>query len=211
MEFEDRITKKCNLEFNDSISTYDGWGAQQNYNAFEVFFNFIGDIKPKRILEIGTSIGGFTCFLKHSCNVHEIDCDVRTYDINLVGWMDSILKMGIDARVENIFLNNYTEIPDEVIEYIQSEGTTVILCDGGNKKLEFDILSNYLKPGDFIFGHDYSYDREKFENEIYQKIWNWHELSESDISVPCDRNNLKDYQRDVFESVVWASKRKAYE
>ena len=52
MEYEDKVYKKSNLEHNDSISTYDGWGAQQNPNAFEVFYNFLNEIKPLRILEI---------------------------------------------------------------------------------------------------------------------------------------------------------------
>ena len=66
MEYEDKVYKKSNLEHNDSISTYDCWGAQQNPNAFEVFYNFLNEIKPLRILEIGTSLGGFTSFLNYA-------------------------------------------------------------------------------------------------------------------------------------------------
>jgi cephalosporin hydroxylase len=43
---------------------YKGYTAQQHYDAFDVFKPFISEIKPKRILEIGTAGGGFTLFLR---------------------------------------------------------------------------------------------------------------------------------------------------
>ena len=208
MIYEDKITKKCSLEHNDSISTYNGWGAQQNYNVFEVFHNFIEEVKPKRILEIGTSLGGFTSFLKYTTDKLNIPCEVLTFDIHEKYWYGELVSMGIKVRIENIFLNDFTEVTQEVIDFIKSDGTTIVLCDGGDKVREFNVLSNYLKEGDYILGHDYAFDREKFETSINRKIWNWHELSESDIVDACNRNNLEDYNRETFESVVWVCKTK---
>jgi hypothetical protein len=193
MTFENKITKKCNLEHNDSISTYNGWGAQQNYNAFEVFHNFINDVKPKRILEIGTSLGGFTSFLKYTSDKLGVQ----------------LTSMGIDVRIKNVFSEGYTEVDQEVIDFIKSDGTTIILCDGGDKVREFNILSNYMKSGDFILGHDYAFDKNTFDEKVNRKLWNWHELSEKDIENACNRNNLKDYNREIFESVVWICKQKS--
>jgi hypothetical protein len=95
---------------------------------------------------------------------------------------------------------------EEVINYIQGDGITIVLCDGGWKIGEFNLISNYIKNGDFILAHDYAEDKEKFELKIKNKIWNWHEISESDIFDACERNNLQDYQRNIFESVVWVCK-----
>jgi predicted O-methyltransferase YrrM len=209
MNYENNITKKCSLEHNDSISTYKGWGAQQNFNAFEVFHNFIRDVKPKRILEIGTSLGGFTSFLKYTCNKMQIPCDILTYDIHEKSWYKDLTDMGIDVRIENIFSNEYQTLSQEVIDFIRLDGTTIVLCDGGDKVREFNILSDYLKRGDFILGHDYAVNRDVFEESINKKIWNWHELSESDIKNACDRNLLEDYNRTTFESVVWVCKIKS--
>jgi cephalosporin hydroxylase len=209
MTYENNITKKCSLEHNDSISTYKGWGAQQNFNAFEVFHNFIRDVKPKRILEIGTSLGGFTSFLKYTCNKMQIPCDILTYDIHEKSWYKDLTDMGIDVRIENIFSNEYQTLSQEVIDFIRLDGTTIVLCDGGDKVREFNILSDYLKSGDFILGHDYAVNRDTFEESINKKIWNWHELSESDIKNACDRNLLEDYNRTTFESVVWVCKIKS--
>jgi predicted O-methyltransferase YrrM len=82
MNIQENITKFTNLEANDSLSAFQGHTAQQYHGAFEVFYNFIKDVKPKRILEIGTSLGGFTTFLKLSCNELNLDTDIRSYDIN---------------------------------------------------------------------------------------------------------------------------------
>jgi hypothetical protein len=132
-----------------------------------------------------------------------------TFDIYEKSWYNELSKMGIDVRIENIFSNEYQTLSQEVIDFIRLDGTTIVLCDGGDKVREFNILSDYLKKGDFILGHDYAVNKDTFEEKINKKIWNWHELSESDIKNACDRNLLEDYNRTTFESVVWVCKIKS--
>ena len=64
MNIQENITKFTNLELNDSLSAFRGHTAQQSHNAYQVFYDFISEVKPSRILEIGTALGGFTEFLK---------------------------------------------------------------------------------------------------------------------------------------------------
>jgi len=64
-------------------------------------------------------------------------------------------------------------------------------------------LSNYLKVGDFILAHDYAENKENFEEKIKLKIWNWHEIQFSDIKEACEKNNLDNFQKEIFENVVW--------
>ncbi len=206
MEYEDKVYKKSSLEHNDSISTYDGWGAQQNPNAFEVFYYFLNEIKPSRILEIGTSLGGFTSFLNYATKRLDIPCHILSYDIYYKEWYEDMIKEGIDVRVENVFNSHYTEVKQEVIDFINQDGTTLILCDGGSKIHEFKILSDYMKSGDFIMAHDYSENKETFKNNVYMKIWNWHEISDEDIQEACDKNNLVNYNKNVFDTVAWVCK-----
>ena len=209
MIYKDKITKKSNLEKNDSLTIYDGkWSAQQNPNAFESFFYFIKEIRPKRILEIGSATGGFTFFLKETVDNLNLDCDILSFDIFEYPAYGEIRGLGVDIQVKNVFDDNYENVSQYVIDYIQSDGTTLILCDGGNKKEEFKCLSKYIKEGDFMLGHDYSYDEKTFEEKINRKIWNWVELTEEDIYESCLNNNLIDYRRDVFESIVWICKTK---
>jgi cephalosporin hydroxylase len=204
----ENITRKSDLSNNDSLSMYLNHACQQNHNAFEVFYNFLTEIKPKRILEIGTALGGFTSFLKIVSDENNLDISILSYDIYRREWYDEMIESGIDVRVEDVFSDNYQSVKQEVIEFIQSEGTTIVLCDGGNKISEFNLLSNYLKKDDYILAHDYVHDTEKFEREINNKIWNWCEITENDIMESCEINNLLDYNPEIFASVVWACKQK---
>lgn len=206
MDFNERITKKSDMLANDGLSSYMGLAAQQNHNVYEVFYDFLNDVKPKRILEIGTALGGFTQFLRKTSNELGNETDILSYDIYRMDWYDDITKQNVDIRVENVFGPNYESVNQEVIDYIKQDGVTVVLCDGGNKVGEFNLLSNYLKEGDFIMAHDYADNRENFNENYYQKIWNWHEISDGDIEGACQRNNLKPYNKEKFDSVVWVCK-----
>mgnify|MGYP003342371251 CR=1 FL=1 len=64
MNIQEKITKFTNLIDNDSLSAFMGHSAQQSHNVYQIFYDFLLEVKPKRILEIGTALGGFTEFLK---------------------------------------------------------------------------------------------------------------------------------------------------
>ena len=208
MNFNDEITKEVNLIMNDGLSSYMGMASQQNHNVYEVFYNFLNDVKPKRILEIGTALGGFTQFLKKVSDELQLDINILSYDIYEMTWYQTMIQNDIDVRVENVFDSNYQSVKQEVIDFIQQGGITLVLCDGGNKVGEFNLLSNYIKEGDFIMAHDYADNRENFDTNFNRKIWNWHEIQDSDINESCLRNNLKSYNKEIFDSVVWVCKTK---
>ena len=169
MNIEQEITRYTNLEANDSLSAFRGHTAQQYHGAFEVFYNFIKNVKPKRILEIGTSLGGFTTFLKIVCDDLNLDTNIRSYDIFKHPWYDDIIALGIDIRVENIFTDHFLDFNSEVKDYIKQDGVTIVLCDGGWKIGEFNVISPYIKPNDFILAHDYAETKEVFQTKILIK------------------------------------------
>lgn len=206
MEIREHITKLTNLAENDSLSSFKGHTAQQFHGAFEVFYEFIKETKPKRILEIGTALGGFTTFLKIICDELNLDTNIRSYDIHRHPWYEDIVNLGVDLRVENIFSDGFLDMDQEVKDFIKQDGITIVLCDGGWKIGEFNLISDYIKIGDFILAHDYAENREIFDEKIYGKVWNWLEIQESDIYDSCVRNNLHPYQKDVFENVAWVCK-----
>jgi len=203
MNIQEEITRFTDLEANDSLSAFRGHTAQQNHGAFKVFYDFIKDVKPKRILEIGTSLGGFTTFLKIVCDDLDLDTNIRSYDINRHSWYDDIIKLGVDIRVENIFNEGFKDFSEEVKEYIREDGTTIVLCDGGWKIGEFNVISKYIKNNDFILTHDYAENKEVFETKILNKIWNWHEIQKSDIQNSIDTNNLIEFLPEIFSNVAW--------
>lgn len=208
MFIQENITRKSDLAQNDSLSAYLGHAAQQNSNAYETFYNFLQAVRPKRILEIGTGLGGFSMFLKTVCNELELDTTIVTYDVNSRQEYKALLDAGIDVRVENIFNAGYTQVKQQVLEYIQNDGVTLVLCDGGYKIGEFNLLSNHIKVGDFIMAHDYAPDSKFFSEEVYKKLWNWHEIQDSNIQDAVDRNKLVSYNADEFVKAVWVCKQK---
>lgn len=52
--------------------------------------------------------------------------------------------------------------------------------------------------------HDYAPNTEYFEQYMRNKIWNWHEIQDSDIIDSCEKYGLKPYMREEFLSVAWA-------
>jgi cephalosporin hydroxylase len=204
----EKITRHSDLANNDSLSAYLGYVAQQNPNAYETFYKFIQAVRPKRILEIGTGLGGFSMFLKSVCNELQLDTTIVTYDVNSRQEYKALAEAGVDVRIENIFDAGYTQVNQQVLDYIQSDGVTLVLCDGGYKIGEFNLLSNYIKVGDFIMAHDYAPDSKFFSDEVYKKLWNWHEIQDSNIQDAVDRNKLVSYNADEFVKAVWVCKQK---
>jgi hypothetical protein len=208
MEINNNITKYTDLSNDDSLSSFKGHTAQQFHGAYEVFYEFIKEVKPSRILEIGTALGGFTNFLKIVCDELNLNTNIRSYDIHKHPWYDGMVDSGIDVRVENIFTEKFLDMDQEVKNYINQEGITIVLCDGGWKVGEFNLISKYIKSGDFILAHDYAENREIFDEKIYGKIWNWFEISDSDIHQSTVDNNLEIYKKDTFEGVAWTCRKK---
>ena len=143
--------------------TYKGLTAMQHSSVQEKFTKLINEIKPNKVLEIGTSSGGLTLMIRDILDENGLESTkLVTYDINDPIYLRYHVENGsnIDIRVESIFDNRYEEFEnaEECLDFIESTGTTLILCDGGNKKNEFKLFSKHLKIGDVIMAHDYSFD-----------------------------------------------------
>jgi cephalosporin hydroxylase len=203
---EENINRRSNLQESDSLSCYMGHCAQQNPNAFKVFYDFLDKYRPNRILEIGTAMGGFTIFLKITCDELGLDIPIRSYDIHGRQSYETMIESGIDVRVEDIFTEGYQDVVKDALDFIQDEGSTLVLCDGGHKISEFNLLSKFIKSGDYIMAHDYASDSEYFNNYVNGVLWNWHEIQDSDIQSSVDQYNLKPFMQDEFQKAVWVSK-----
>lgn len=56
--------------------------------------------------------------------------------------------------------------------------------------------------------HDYVANKEEFDKNYYNKIWNWMEIQDSDIQQVSEEQNLINYNQENFSKVVWVCKRK---
>jgi len=190
---------------------YRGIMTQQCSNIADVFRKLFTTIKPKTIIEIGTSHGGLTLLIRDILDEENMfDVNLITYDKDKFHYLDSHIENGknIDSRIKNIFNHTWDNLSEfeEISNLIQQNGITIVLCDGGYKKAEFRLLSDLIKTGDIIMGHDYSPTKEYFEENINNKIWNWLELTDNDITESCLKNNLEPFMDEEFKQVVWVCK-----
>lgn len=193
--------------------TYKGLPALQHPAIREVFRELLKVKKPRRIIEIGTEYGGLTLMLQDLLiELDLVETIIRTYDIKDPKFLlkhegrTSIIEIVKKDLFEYSPFRLKEESVKELEEFIGIEGTTLILCDGGNKIEEFKVMSDLIREGDIIMAHDYAKDEKTFKEEIYGKIWNWFEIQESDIRSAIERNNLKPYMEADFEEVVWICK-----
>lgn len=206
MDISSNITKRVVLKTNDGLSSFKNHACQQHHGVFQVFYDFLKGTRPANILEIGTALGGFTMILKLFCDELNLDTYILSYDIHRNSWYDDMIKEGVDVRVENVFSENFVDVKQEVKDFINKPGTTIVLCDGGYKQGEFNLLSRFIKPNDFILAHDYGETKEIFDQKIYNNVWNWCEITESEIENACKENNLVDYDKETFNNVAWTCK-----
>lgn len=192
---------------------YKNYVLQQSRNVFDVFREFLNKVKPKRILEIGTGGGGLTLFMRDCLNEIGLqDTEIKTFDTKNHSYYETLRENNIEVIIDNLFNEDYTDIikPNLIENFVKKDGITIVLCDGGNKINEFNLLSKIIKPGDYILAHDYCFNKEVFEKEIYNKIWNWCEIMESDIEKSSEQENLFTVDYENFSKVVWICKQKKY-
>jgi hypothetical protein len=137
-----------------------------------------------RAIELGTAWGGLALFLRQLFEPAE----VWTYDIHANPSRDRLLQnRGVVVRVADIFSEPAFS---EIIQHMTGAGRTLLLCDGGDKRREFDTFAAYLKHGDMVMIHDYAISRLYFVEELQEEHWRWCEVTYPDIAQVCIRNHL---------------------
>lgn len=188
--------------------------AQHN-DAEKVFKELLLTVKPSRILEIGTMHGGLTLMIKDILdNINLSNTIIRTYDINDQEFLKPlVVDTNVQVITKNLFNENYSDWnsnneKEEIKNFINNNGTTMVLCDGGCKKCEFNLIAPLLKIDDIIMAHDYAPDNQYFEEYMKDKIWDWHEIQDSDILDISNSNNLITYKQELMQSIAWCCRRK---
>lgn len=206
---KNKFSRVPNLKENDGLTVYNGFGSQQNPKAYELFYDLLKLAKPNQILEIGTGLGGLTVYLRMCCDELHLQTFIRSYDIYDRPEYSTLSGRGIEVIIGNVFHDDYSRVDESVIEFIQREGISLILCDGGYKIGEFNLLSNYLKSGDIIMAHDYAPDQEYFEKYMRGRIWNWMEIEDNRVEETIAKNKLVPYEDVDFLKGAWLCKRKS--
>lgn len=161
--------------------------------CLDKLYEKIGSVS--NIIEIGTSLGGFTELLRNSQISERVD-EVNTFNLTKTDFKSN----GIFQVVGNCF-----EVEHLIGGMILRPGRTLIFCDGGNKKKEFNVFSRYLKEGDIIFAHDYCTTKEEFDKSFRGKVWNYLELKYDNIKETVEELKLTPFMQEEFSLVMWAS------
>lgn len=174
---------------------YKNLRAEQNRNIFEALDALSLKESPSQIIEIGASSGGFTKILED----HPISEKAKVYSFELNDFNPNAKYSDKVIQVKG----NCFHLEDAIGILIKKQGTTILFCDGGDKNLEINTFSKYLKVGDIIMGHDYAPTKEIWEKDINGKIWDWHETWDSAVQEVCDYYNLQPYLHEEFSKAVW--------
>jgi cephalosporin hydroxylase len=190
---------------------YKGYTAQQVDNFYPTIRKFLEEVRPARVLEIGTAGGGFILAVREILNEIGLpSVPIRTFDVVESPYYKKLRTHNIEINIENIFDHAYVNLvkPERIVPYIQEEGTTIVFCDGGHKIGEFNSIAPHVKTGDYILAHDYIDTWENYQTDFKDKIWNWCEVEEKYIVEVSLREGLEFFNKEEFDKIVWVCKKK---
>lgn len=182
----------------------------QHPDAEKVFTTFLSSVKPSQILEIGTMHGGLTLMLRDILDKIDLkDSMIHTYDINEQKFLKPlVIDRKVNIITKNLFTKDYSNFENtnsrkEIDTFIKQDGVSIVLCDGGCKKCEFNLIAPLLKTNDIIMAHDYAPNNDFFNQHIKDKIWNWLEIQDSDVSEVSAKHNLIPFHQDLAQEAAW--------
>jgi cephalosporin hydroxylase len=190
---------------------YKGYTAQQVDNFYPTIRKFLEEVRPARVLEIGTAGGGFILAVREILNeIGLSNVPIRTFDVIESPYYEKLRTHNIEINIENIFDHAYINLvkPERIVPYIQEEGTTIVFCDGGHKIGEFNSIAPHIKTGDYILAHDYIDTWENYRTNFKEKIWDWCEVEEKYIVEVSLREGLEFFNKEEFDKIVWVCKKK---
>ena len=173
----------------DNRMIYKGISTKQVKGVTQIFDQFFMKEQFDTVIEIGTGTGGFTLYIAEKCN--EMKANFYTFDIR------SLMKVKERNELEHLggvfFKENITKT-DRVKNFIKSGGRTLVLNDG-IKNVVFDVYGPMLKPGDYMFIHDYYY---KIPS-IFDKVATWKDFKDG---IKKFKLNISNYTK-MFEEYLW--------
>jgi len=145
-------------------------------------------LKPldfSRIVELGTWNGNFSIYFALWCQRRK----AKFYTFDMLDWKEchNTKEDFSDAiKFKKAFLKgSFTAgsvLDGPLVEYIQYlvglPGPTVLFCDNGGKRAEFDLYVPYLKDGDIVAVHDWqreigpvdTYKKYDYVNQIHKDL-----------------------------------------
>lgn len=174
-----------------------GFRMSQNRIAPLAFSYLIEHGNFARVVELGTHTGGLTALLGVHCKNVKAELHTFDWDHRALLYADWFNLLGVTAHLLDIFSPDGETL---IRELIASQGRTLLLCDGGDKRREFSLFASSLKDGDVIGAHD-------CRNDL--PYWSWQEISEANVREACVQNHLVPVEHaGLFTEAAWIMKTK---
>ena len=155
--------------------------------------------KPNIVIELGTSVGGFSCLLGLTCASLEIP--FVTYDIRPID-NPNFTSHGVHSRCIDVLSDDgISEI--KLMLGADRNRKAILLCDGGNKIKEFNTFGGMLSSGSIIAAHDF------IDGDTGILSWAWSEINIPAISKCVDDNQLVRYKPEWLTSAAWLAYKKS--
>lgn len=176
------------------IKTYEDIKIKQSNDIFRTFPILLENGHFSRILEIGTYMGGLSYLINKI--VPEVEYVGYEIDPTIIHSKASHLNIKPVAFQHDLAY---------IREYVSREGRCLILCDGGNKVLEFETISPWLKENDVIMTHDYLDDM-KHDLSTYRSVQGFRnpETTKSVLYPTAILHNLTDECDIDFTHSLWS-------
>lgn len=177
----------------------------QNQNALFAYSNLFNSLslngeKVGRIIEIGTGNGGLSILFRLYSIIE--NCDFITYDIGMFGMRKEYQKLYDMLQIDSRFFDCFSD-QSKLIQEIQKDDITILLCDGGDKTREFNYFSQYLKSGDFILAHDYTDNRDNKD-----QYWCCSDITYNKIETTLKNQNIIPYMyEDFYKSATFCGRK----
>lgn len=189
------------MNSEEIYKVYKGILLAQVKDIEDLFLKIFTENNITQIVEIGTNRGGLSIWL--SDHAPE-SCQILTLDINesYIEYDQSDYSHNLVFKQINCFSN---EGIDLIKAWINKDGQTLLLCDGGAKNNEFNLFSEYLKPNDVIMLHDYSDANNNLWHTSTSK-YGWYTSPESNfeaIRSNVEKHNLSKYLYEYSCSYLW--------
>jgi cephalosporin hydroxylase len=168
--------------------TYKGKKIKQVKGIVEIFDSFFEKEKFDNIIEIGSGVGVFSIYF--ASKARDMKASFITCDVKMLGKQ---IRNELKSFDTNIITGDVNK-NDYVKKVVSDSGRCLILNDG-DKFNSFNTYGPKLKPGDYMFIHDYYY----MKKGIFDGLATW-----DDFEKGIKKFNLiiSDYT-EIFKKYLW--------
>jgi predicted O-methyltransferase YrrM len=149
--------------------SFAGQITQHNFYTYHVISRVLAaNPQVKSIIEFGTGHGALTLYLK--LWAARLGVEIHTFDVHPFVRNDGVEVMFERLGIHYHIMSITDEPAKQLIKTIIAGKPTYIVCDNGNKPLEFATYAPFLPQGSVISAHDWGVAGEIRPQDVEQVV-----------------------------------------